>query len=189
MVAACVCAWAVLEAMSAGGPRVSEDQSSGVFTPAHPTALAAVRDFLDRHPAQPVQPIAFTHKVHLAKGLKCEACHVGVDTGAEAAIPGVQFCMSCHQVIAKDRPEIKKLAGYKERGEDISWVRVYNYSSSAHVQFNHAPHIRAEVPCSACHGEMGEQTTARRVVNMNMGFCIGCHTQRSVSVDCLTCHF
>ncbi len=95
------------------------------------------------HPEHPVQPIAYTHTVHLAKGLQCTFCHVGVDQGPEARIPGVTVCMTCHQVIATDRPEIKKIAAYQARGEDIPWVRVYNYSESAHVRFNHAPHIRA----------------------------------------------
>jgi hypothetical protein len=150
---------------------------------------AAISDFLNRHPAQPVQPIAFPHKVHLARGLQCEACHTGVDQGPDAAIPSVKFCMSCHLVIAKDRPEIKKVAAYQARGEDIPWVRVYDYSASAHVRFNHAPHIRAGVACSNCHGDMLQQTTAVRAVDLNMGYCLSCHTQRKASIDCTTCHY
>ena len=82
-------------------------------------------------------------------------------------------------MIATDRPEIKKIAAYKARGEEIPWVRVYNYSESAHVRFNHAPHIRADVDCATCHGDMTKQTTAERKVNLNMGFCINCHTQKA----------
>ena len=70
------------------------------------------------------------------------------------------------QVIATDRPEIKKVAAYQARGEDIPWVRVYDYSASAHLKFNHAPHIRAGVDCSNCHGDMTKQTTAERAVNL-----------------------
>ena len=44
--------------------------SPGGPTPAHRTALSAVRDFFNRQ-AQPVQPIAFTHKVHLANAMQC----------------------------------------------------------------------------------------------------------------------
>jgi hypothetical protein len=163
--------------------------TSGVFTPAHPTASAALKDFLDLHPEHPVQPIAYTHTVHLAKGLPCTFCHVGVDQGPEARIPGVKVCMSCHQTIATDRPEIKKIAAYQARGEEIPWVRVYNYSESAHVRFNHAPHIRAGVDCAACHSDLTKQTTAERKVNLNMGYCLSCHTQKKVSIDCETCHY
>lgn len=186
-------AWALVQIALPPRPAraegASEYTTSGVYTTAHPTVLAAVRDFLDFHPEHPVQPIAYTHTVHLAKGLQCTFCHVGVDQGPEARIPDVTVCMSCHQVIATDRPEIKKVAAYKARGEDIPWVRVYNYSQSAHVRFNHAPHIRAQVDCSTCHGDMTKQTSAERKKNLNMGFCINCHKQNNVSVDCETCHY
>jgi hypothetical protein len=190
---ACACVLAAVEIVHPGrATRASglpEYVTSGVFTPAHLTASAALKDFLDLHPEHPVQPIAYTHTVHLAKGLPCTFCHVGVDQGPEARIPGVKVCMSCHQTIATDRPEIKKIAAYQARGEEIPWVRVYNYSESAHVRFNHAPHIRAGVDCAACHSDLTKQTTAERKVNLNMGYCLSCHTQKKVSIDCETCHY
>jgi hypothetical protein len=192
VLAASAVAWALLEAaLPPTGQRATESsqaQSSPIFTPAHPTARDAIRDFFNRRP-MPVQPIAYSHKVHLATGMQCTDCHIGVDQGPDAVIPGVKFCMTCHQVIAADRPEIKKLAGYLARGEDIPWQRVYDYSRAAHVKFNHAPHIRAKVPCMSCHGDMTQQTTAQRVVNLTMGYCIGCHKQRGTSNDCMICHF
>jgi cytochrome c7-like protein len=163
-------------------------ETSGIFTPAHRTALDAAREFFGRH-AVPVQPIAYTHKVHLANGMQCVNCHTGVDTGPDAQLPSAKLCMMCHQAIATDKPEIKKLAAYYERGEDVSWQRVYDYPPSSHVKFNHAPHIRAAVDCKVCHGDMTQATVAVRVVDMNMGFCLDCHKQRSVSIDCTTCHF
>lgn len=185
-------AWALVKAVPtshADKASISAYVTSGVFTPAHPTAALAVKDFLDFHPEHPEQPIAYTHAVHLANGLECVFCHVGVDKGPDAQIPGVAACMTCHVAIDTDKPEIKKIAAYQARGEEIPWVRVYNYSDSAHVKFNHAPHIRAGVSCAMCHGDMTRQTTAERKVNMNMGFCLQCHQQKKVSVDCETCHF
>ena len=188
-----VCVWALVEiarprqASRASGP--SEYVTTGTFTPAHPTASAAVKDFLDIHPKHPVQPIAYTHAVHLAKGLQCTFCHAGVDQGPEASIPNVTFCMTCHQAIDTDHPEIKKIAAYQARGEDIPWVRVYDYSESAHVRFNHAPHIRAQVSCATCHSDMTKQTTAERKVDLNMGYCVKCHEEKRVSIDCETCHY
>jgi hypothetical protein len=171
---------------STGSPRYL---SAGVFTPAHPTVAKAVQDFVDVHPKHPVQPIAYTHKVHLANGLQCTSCHAGVDRGPEAAIPNVTFCMACHAAIDTSNPEIKKIAAYQARGEDIPWVRVYDYSASAHVRFDHAPHVHAGVECATCHGDMTQQTTAERKVKLNMGLCIECHKAKRVSVDCETCHF
>lgn len=167
---------------------LASGQPSPVFTPAHRTVGDAVREFFAVRP-KPVQPIAYTHKVHLANGMQCTDCHVGVDQGPDARIPSVNFCMTCHQVIAVDKPEIKKLAAYRARGEDIPWQRVYGFEPSAHVKFNHAPHIRAEVDCAKCHGDMHTQTVAERKVDHTMGFCVECHKQQNAPVDCLTCHF
>ena len=161
---------------------------SGTFTPAHRSVADAIRDFFSYHPT-PEQPIAFTHKVHLANGLECTNCHVNVEKGAVASIPSIKFCMSCHQVVATDKPEIKKMAALFARGEDIQWQRVFDYSPTLHVHFNHAPHIRNGVDCAACHGDMRQRTVAVRSVNMVMGFCINCHKSRKVSVECATCHF
>lgn len=187
-----IVAGAFLErALPADGPDDASKpsaQDTGVYTPAHPTVFDAVKEFFNSRPT-PVQPIAFTHKVHLANGLQCTNCHVGVDEGPDARIPSVNFCMTCHQVIAKDKPEIKKVAAYRARGEDIPWQRVYGFEPSAHVKFNHAPHIRAGVQCAACHGDMTTQTVAERKVDHTMGFCIQCHKQEKASIDCVTCHF
>lgn len=191
--AAGACVWVLvviaLPSKAAGKSESSDYVTTGVYTTAHPNAIAAVRDFLDFHPEHPVQPIAYTHKVHLANGMQCTDCHVGVDKGPDARIPGVTVCMGCHMAIDTDNPEIKKIAAYQARGEDIPWVRVYNFNASAHVKFNHAAHIHAGVDCSTCHSDMTKQTTAERKVNLSMGYCVSCHKQKQVSVDCETCHF
>lgn len=165
-----------------------EAQSSEIFTPAHRNMLDALRDFFGAR-RTPVQPIAYTHKVHLANGMTCTNCHTNVEKGAIAGIPSITLCMTCHQVVATDKPEIKKMAALFARGEDIPWQRVYDYSPTAHVKFIHAPHIRAQVECLTCHGDMRQRTVAVRTVDMNMGFCINCHKLKKVSVECQTCHF
>jgi uncharacterized Zn-binding protein involved in type VI secretion len=177
---AVVCAFAASD-----GSAPEEPQT---FTLAHRTVWAAVQDFFGYRPA-PVQPIAYTHKVHLAHGMQCTTCHVGVDRGPDARIPSVTFCMTCHQVIAKDNPEIKKMAAYRARGEEIPWQRVYGFETAANVKFNHAPHIRAGIDCAKCHGDMHQQTVAERKVDHTMGFCVQCHQQTNASIDCVTCHF
>ena len=166
----------------------SPTPSDEVFTTQHRTVLAAIREYFGILPT-PVQPIAFTHTVHLANGLQCVNCHTGVDQGPDARIPSVNFCMNCHRVIATDKPEIKKVAAYFARGEDIPWERVYGFEPSAHVKFNHAPHIRAGIDCKECHGDLATQTVAERKVNFTMGLCIQCHKQHNASIDCVTCHY
>jgi hypothetical protein len=186
------CASALVGAAMSSRPSRSPEQVQGpggdIFTPAHPSLRSAIADFLQMRP-EPVQPLAFPHNVHMEKGLTCEICHTAVAQGPQAGIPSVKFCMACHAVIAADRPEVQKAAGYLARGEEIPWQRVYGYSSSAHVRFNHAPHIRAGVECSSCHGDVAQQTVAERAVDLTMGYCLDCHQQRQASLDCLTCHF
>ncbi|MBI1875914.1 MAG: cytochrome c3 family protein [Acidobacteria bacterium] len=160
-----------------------------VFTPAHRNVADAVRDFLGVRPAA-VQPIAFPHNVHIANRLGCtDYCHAGAAVGPVAGLPSVRTCMICHGSIATDRPEVKKVAAYLDRGEDISWQRVYGYPRSAHVRFNHAPHVRAGVECATCHGDVAHRTVATRSTDLTMGTCVGCHRAKNAPVDCLTCHF
>ena len=164
-------------------------QTAEVFTTARPTMGAAISDFLSRPPL-PEQPIEFPHNVHVAKKIACtEYCHESVTMGPVAGLPSVRTCMICHDAIAVDRPRIQQITAMRARGLDLAWQRVYGYPATAHVKFNHAPHIRAQVECTTCHGDIGEQTVAQRNVDLNMGFCVTCHSARNVSIDCLTCHF
>lgn len=162
--------------------------TTGQYTTAHPSMKAAARDYFDQYPTQVEQPIAFTHKVHLKNGMQCTDCHKGVADGPDATIPNVQLCMTCHQVIATDKPEIKKVAAYQKKGELIPWQRVFWFYPSDHVRFQHGPHIRAGVDCATCHGDMKQETVAVRKKGLDMGFCVNCHRMRKVSTDCTTCH-
>jgi hypothetical protein len=60
---------------------------------------------------------------------------------------------------------------------------------SAMIHFDHGAHTRAEVKCETCHGDVGQMTLARRVVDTaDMAWCIDCHLEREASTDCVTCH-
>jgi hypothetical protein len=188
-------AWACGVANSGGvaGQRealkgVSRWGTPAVFTPAHSSAGAAVRDFFGvRPPAR--QPLEFSHQLHLSKGAVCTDCHVGVEQGPVAGLPSVPICMICHSQIATDRPLIQQITQLSEKGRDLEWQRVYGWAPEPHVRFEHAPHIRAKVECTTCHGNLAEQTVAERAVEMDMAFCVNCHKGRQASNDCLTCHF
>ena len=194
MVAACALAAIACGAQpSAQAPQSQAPQSAttadGVFTTARPTLSQATRDFFRMRPAA-TQPIPVPHKTHIEKGLTCtEYCHEAVTKGPIAGLPSVKTCMICHDAIATDRPLIQQVAALQKSGRDLAWQRVYGYPNESHVRFNHAQHIRANVECATCHGNIAEQTVARRNVDMNMGYCVTCHTARKVSIDCLTCHF
>jgi hypothetical protein len=176
----------LLTAVACGSPPAVDH--ARVFTPAHRTVGDAARDFFAIRPAV-VQPIPFPHKTHIAKKAVCADCHESADKGPIAGIPSVKTCMICHSQIATDKPLIKQVTAYSEKGVEIPWQRVYGFTREAHVHFNHAPHIRASVDCATCHGDVANQTVAERVVDHNMGFCVNCHKTKNASNDCLTCHF
>ena len=187
-----VCGAVIATGVSCGGApqgSVSAGQVSLVFTPAHSTFGGAVNDFFwVKRRAE--QPIEFPHRTHIEKGAKCtEYCHEAVTKGPIAGLPSVNACMVCHTMFATDRPLIKQITAMQEKGLDLQWQRVYRYAPQAHVRFNHAPHIRAGVECSTCHGDIAHQTVAQRNVDLHMGFCVNCHREKHAPNECVTCHF
>jgi hypothetical protein len=161
---------------------------SPVFKLGREPFIDSVREYFQWQ-STPVQPIAFNHRLHLQNDMQCTSCHTGVTEGPDAGIPSVTFCMACHQAVATDNPEIKKLAAYAAKEQDIPWKPVYWFYSSEHVRFWHAPHIRAGVDCQQCHGDVTQQTVAVQSKNLNMNFCITCHKAKGASTDCTTCHY
>ncbi len=142
---------------------------------------------LDLRDRSPVQPLAFSHKVHAGdNGIHCLFCHCAAPKSPVAGIPAVADCRACHLFISPDAPEIKKLMAYWERREPIPWVRVYGLPD--HVYFPHMMHIRANLACTVCHGEVAAMERISRSVHLKMGWCLNCHRQHRASIDCWTCH-
>lgn len=55
----------------------------------------------------PVQPIAFSHRVHAGDlGLDCLFCHSGAERSRHAGIPAVSVCMKCHQQVTSSWSEL-----------------------------------------------------------------------------------
>jgi hypothetical protein len=162
-------------------------QRSDVFTTARPSILVALREHFGILPAA-TQPVEFPHDAHIVKAVSCTTCHTTVTRSAVAGLPGIKTCMKCHETVVAGRPRIQRISQMADKGLDLSWQRVYGYVPQAHVRFNHAPHVRAKVECSTCHGDVGKQTVTRRNVDLNMGFCVTCHRANSAPDDCLTCH-
>ena len=87
----------------------------------------------------PLQPIPYSHKQHIALGLKCANCHSMPDPGEMMGIPAAAQCMTCHQSVKKDSPPIQKLAAFAARKEPVPWVRVYQIPG--YVLFSHKSHL------------------------------------------------
>ncbi len=136
------------------------------------------------------QPIGFSHAAHIEKArMQCTDCHTGAKTRDAAGIPSIRTCMTCHQFIATELPEIVRLTGYWERGREVPWLRVYRFAADAAVQFRHAPHARAEIACAECHGPVETMTVAVKAVEHSMGNCVQCHRENAATDDCLACHY
>ena len=141
----------------------------------------------------PKQPINFPHNIHAGKlGMNCLYCHYGAEKSPIANIPPVSTCMGCHKIAVTDRPEIQKLTGYFERGEQIPWVEVYRLPD--YVKFNHKRHVKAGFACEQCHGPVQQMAVVYQYPPLKMGWCVTCHRQNvdrpqnPAPMDCLICH-
>ena len=143
----------------------------------------------DIHPplAAPKQPIAFSHKLHVATaGMKCDDCHQLSTDGKQMQIPNVATCMTCHQTVMTASPEIQKLARLEKDGQQVPWVRVYQLPPF--VFFSHQKHIDAKVDCAVCHGEVRHQAAMSQEKDISMASCVNCHQLRKASISCGLCH-
>jgi hypothetical protein len=53
---------------------------------------------------EPIQPIAFSHKVHAGKlQIACLYCHFGAERSRHAGIPAASLCMNCHGLVTASR--------------------------------------------------------------------------------------
>jgi hypothetical protein len=136
------------------------------------------------------QPIAFSHIAHSENDISCTRCHQGAETQAQAGLPPISSCASCHRRgVIPDHPEVLKFMEKLEEREPLIWGKVNVLPTSAMVHFKHKPHARAGIDCSACHGDVSQMALAQPVINTaNMGWCVSCHRENEASVDCLTCH-
>jgi hypothetical protein len=133
------------------------------------------------------QPIPFSHRVHVGvKTIQCQYCHPYVGRSIHPGLPPVEKCLHCHNYIIARHPQILKEHRYFNTATPTPWKKA-NYLAE-HVLFNHQRHIRKEVACKECHGEV-ETMDRIRGKYFYMQFCIECHRERKVNLGCwLACH-
>jgi hypothetical protein len=151
----------------------------------------------------PVQPIAYSHRVHAGDNkIPCLYCHTAAERGPIAGVPAASTCMNCHRVVMKDRPEVKKIAAAIASGRPIRWVRVHALPD--HVVFDHSRHVNTGVACQTCHGPVETMDRVAQATSLTMGFCVNCHRAengrsvvdsvrgarivRATTTDCQSCH-
>jgi len=155
----------------------------------HGSSTAAKRTVPD-NPSEhkpPMQPIPYSHKQHLAFGLRCKECHTNPDPGKLMTFPETSKCMQCHVTIAKDKPAIQKLAEYAASKQPIPWVRVYTVLPG--ISWTHRTHLGANVNCETCHGEVREMAAMAEATSVTtMYSCLSCHEMNHAKTACETCH-
>jgi hypothetical protein len=122
--------------------------------------------------------------------MECQYCHWNVAKSSYAAIPEVDNCLGCHNVVPvrpEAEPHIKALKDAKKANKPIEWVKVHVFPDYA--KFPHQRHVKAGVACQECHGQVAEMDVVERVSSMKMGWCIECHRQRGTTIDCVSCHY
>ena len=150
-------------------------------------AIVGMSGYWVTYEEAPPQPIDFPHFKHAGNlGLECTTCHLYVEKSKHATVPPMSVCMDCHENAAIAGPEIEKLKKYWADKEPVPWVRIHELPQ--HVYFSHKRHIKADVECESCHGDMQVVRTVKQVRSFQMGFCISCHRQNNASIDCATCH-
>jgi len=142
----------------------------------------------EKIPGDPVsQPIAYSHKKHVAMGLKCTNCHTMPGDGFLATYPKESVCMGCHSSVKTDSPEIQKLAAFAAKKESVPWVRVYRVPDI--VWFNHAVHVKeAKAECTTCHGDVAQRDVLFQEKSTSMNSCMACHAQHGAPNGCDFCH-
>jgi hypothetical protein len=120
------------------------------------------------------QPVAFSHKHHVRDdGIDCRYCHVSVETSAFAGIPPLSPCMTCHSQLFTKSPMLAPLVDAFRGTRPLRWNRVHKLPDF--VFFNHSIHIAKGVGCVTCHGRIDEMPLTRRVVSLDMQWCLDCH--------------
>lgn len=134
----------------------------------------------------PEQPIPYSHKTHVALGLKCAGCHTMPDPGELMTFPAESTCMSCHKAVKKESPHIGKLAAFARDRKPVPWERVYRIPS--YVFFSHKAHLETGASCEKCHGNVAERDRLAKEGDISMGACMDCHRANKASNDCTFCH-
>lgn len=135
----------------------------------------------------PAQPIAFSHRLHAGhKAIHCYYCHPYAERSIHPGLPPVGKCLHCHKYIIANHPEILKEHNYYNTSTPTPWRKVYDLAE--HVVFNHQRHIKKEIACETCHGNV-QQMDRLKGSRFKMGFCVQCHRKNKANVDCwLACH-
>ena len=161
---------------------------------------------------QPIQPIAFSHKIHAGENkVDCQYCHSSAKHSKHSGIPSLNVCMNCHVSIAEVAETTKVEAGDVTLGKaelDLEIQKLYdaigwdpdelvyreNYEQKPvkwirihnlpdFAYFNHSQHVTVGgLKCQQCHGPVEEMDELYQYSPLTMGWCINCHKETEVDL-------
>lgn len=135
----------------------------------------------------PIQPIAFSHRLHAGDlQISCLYCHTTATRSTAAGAPPVETCYGCHRLVKLKSPEIMKVIHSWETKQPITWVRVHTLPEF--VYFSHKRHVKAGLACQNCHGDVQRVERVSQQAPLTMGWCLDCHEQRGAPRECVVCH-
>lgn len=136
----------------------------------------------------------FDHDLHVQAGLDdCTVCHdpsANLDTALST--PAHDLCSICHEIPEsnfeppQDAAEEQKCVFCHTRA-DYS-VTTWKTRLSDEIQWQHEPHVTAEIACATCHANPDEGL--RRETSLKP-FCMDCHGQQEERPElnaCSVCH-
>ena len=162
---------------------------------------------------QPIQPIAFSHKIHAGDNkIDCQYCHSNAKHSKLSGIPSVNVCMNCHKSISEVADEtvvvledktLKKADLDKEiqkmydaigwDSEKLAYKEGYKqkpiqwkriHNLPDFAYYNHSQHVTvAGLKCQTCHGPVEEMEEVRQFSPLTMGWCLECHKKTKVDME------
>jgi hypothetical protein len=146
-------------------------------------------------PAEFIQPIEFSHKIHIEKGdIPCEFCHIYARRSINSGAPAMASCFGCHSVIqgSDENPEkavvfqdaIKKLLDHKPKGTSIPWKKIHDVPDFVH--FSHKRHVQVGFDCTECHGQIDQHdvlSPETMITDLSMGWCMKCHIEGRATIN------
>ncbi|MBM2816976.1 MAG: cytochrome c3 family protein [Ignavibacteria bacterium] len=123
---------------------------------------------------EPAQNASFSHRQHIEKyEIKCMFCHFASEKSDYAALPSTKNCLICHSALRNESKLLNVVNISMDSSIPIRWNRIYRLPDF--VKFSHAAHIRSQIDCSTCHGEVDKLDSMRLLKPMNMKWCVDCH--------------
>ncbi len=137
----------------------------------------------NRQGYEPVQPIAFSHRLHAGDlGISCHYCHAGAEQGRHAGIPSASTCMNCHKSVTAPlgtvRAEEEKAREENRSPRPVVSPELEKLYASLGLDASLAP----------AAGKEPHPVAWKRVHDLPSFVCFDHRAHVTAGVSCQTCH-